>query len=305
MVAAAQILAEVDSKLPESVSLLVGRMNDDTIDARRLLLQKDAASAFRDQCADTRKRIAGSRSVPYGTNAELDAGEVFIIDDAATLLEIGSFRALSEDLAAIPTVAATDLDSAIKLYTVVLGDTNPIVFVRRTDPRITYGTGRFLAIGRERLARLNEPAFAFASDFDFLVGDSWAVVLNQKSFEMLFRDIGLVQRHIDHWIKGITTHLPMGTASVASLREVALRDSRTWRKLREIERRGHLQHVKLEEVKAYAKKVGLDPKKVVQNGELVFDPSDRFGFLHLLNEDLYHGPLTDEVFESQRKASMA
>ncbi len=37
---------------------------------------------------------------------------------------------------------------------------------------------------------------------------------------------------------------------------------------------------------------------------LVFDPSERFGFLHLLNEDLYNGPLTDEPFESQRKSTM-
>jgi hypothetical protein len=38
-------------------------------------------------------------------------------------------------------------------------------------------------------------------------------------------------------------------------------------------------------VRRYAKKIGLDPKSVVRDGKLVFDPGTRFGFLHLLNED--------------------
>ena len=37
-------------------------------------------------------------------------------------------------------------------------------------------------------------------------------------------------------------------------------------------------------------------------GRLTFDPAQRFSFLHLLNEDLYKGQLTDELFEAQRKA---
>ena len=96
----------------------------------------------------------------------------------------------------------------------------------------------------------------------------------------------------------------MSASSIDSLREVALRDSRTWRRLRDIERRGHLAHVTLDQVGAYAGEVGLNSATVIVNGELVFDPSERFGFLHLLNEDLYNGPLTGEAFESQRKAAM-
>jgi hypothetical protein len=42
---------------------------------------------------------------------------------------------------------------------------------------------------------------------------------------------------------------------------------------------------------------------VVRDGQLLFDPAERFSFLHLLNEDLYRGPLTDVTFEAQRKAA--
>ena len=44
------------------------------------------------------------------------------------------------------------------------------------------------------------------------------------------------------------------------------------------------------------------PTTVVAGGRLTFDPAQRFSFLHLLNEDLYKGQLTDELFEAQRKA---
>lgn len=55
-------------------------------------------------------------------------------------------------------------------------------------------------------------------------------------------------------------------------------------------------------MKEYAREVELDPDKIVVDGQLVFDPSDRFGFLHLLAEDLFTGRLTGETFESQRKS---
>jgi hypothetical protein len=304
MVAVDAILREIDQRVPQAVSLTVGRMLEDRLDVRRLLMEAAAAEAFREQCRLTRDRIASRTPTSYATNAELDEGEIFVIDDNDTLGEIAAFRQLAENLGNIPTTAPAELDTTVKLYAVAVGDDERVLFVRKTDPRLSHKAGRFLAIGAERLSRVEEPAFTFSSDFDFVLGSSWAVVLNQKSFEMLFRDIGLVQKHIDTWISGITDHLPMRATSIAQLREVAQRDSRTWRKLRDIKQRGHLAGVQLGEVRRYAKVVGLDPDKVVVNDELVFDPAERFSFLHLLNEDLYKGPLTEEVFEAQRKASI-
>lgn len=95
----------------------------------------------------------------------------------------------------------------------------------------------------------------------------------------------------------------MEPASEAELLRDARDDSRTWRRLREIRRRGHLANIELAEVRKYARKVGLDPKTAIKDGTLVFDPAERFSFLHLLNEDLYRGDLTNTTFEAQRKAA--
>jgi hypothetical protein len=187
--------------------------------------------------------------------------------------------------------------------TSTIGDDGPVVYVKRTNPQVAHKPGRFFAVARERLTRVAEPDFEFSSDFDFVVGPDWVVVVSQKSFEMLFRDVNLVQQHVDSWIEGVTDHLPMAPPSLEVLREVALKDSRLWRRLKEIKARGHLANVSLNDVRTYAEAMELDPAKVVVNNELVFDPKERFSFLQLLNEDIYKGELTKTVFESQRKAA--
>jgi hypothetical protein len=302
MAAVEDVLEEIDQVLAQSVSLIVARMEDGAVEGNRLLMNQGAAESFRDLCVVARDRVDSLETTKYATTAELGEGQFFLIDDEATLSELAAFTQLATSLGDLPTIAPADLDLAVRLYAVALGDKDRVLFVRRADPRLNYRRGRILAIGEERLERVEGPSFSFSPDFDFIVSSAWAIVLNQKSFEMLFREIGLVQQHIDTWIGGITAHLPMADDDMSSLREVALSDSRTWRKLREIEKRGHLASVELNDVQKYASRVGLDPDEVVVDGALKFDASQRFSFLHLLNEDLYRGPLTEEVFEAQRKA---
>ena len=305
MITPDEILEQIDARLPEALTLTVGRMVDGTIEAHHLALDDRAANGLREQCRDTRERISSSTPASYAATAELNKDEIFVIDDDETLTELGTFRRLANNLGAIAHIRPDELDLTIKLYAAALGDgSERILFVRRTNPRLPHKPGSFFAIAQERLTRIDEPVFAFSASFDFVLGPDWAVVIDQKSFEFLFREIGIVEQRVSIWIKGITDHLLMSASSIDSLREVALRDSRTWRRLRDIERRGHLADITLDQVSEYAGLIGLDPAKIVVNGELMFDPSDRFGFLHLLNEDLYKGPLTGEAFESQRKSTM-
>ena len=226
-----EIIAMIDARLPEALTLTVGRMVDDTIEAHHLALDDKAANGLREQCHIARDRISDGAPASYTATAELDMGEFFVIDDDQTLAELSAFRSLADNLGAIPQVRPSELDLTIKLYAVSLGnDSDRILFVRRTNPRLPHKAGGFLAIAQERLTRIEEPVFTFLPSFDFVLGPNWAVVLDQKSFEMLFRQIGLVEQHVSTWIKGITDHLPMSDSSIDSLREVALRDSRTWRR---------------------------------------------------------------------------
>ncbi|MDX6287692.1 MAG: hypothetical protein QOG53_3177 [Frankiales bacterium] len=299
----AQITAHLTAKVAQPISVVVARKSTaGGLEARKLSIASDAAAAFRDLCQNTVDSLANRSAVGYTADAELTSSEVFVLDDPQSLAELADLQAFAGRASTLPTIAPRDLDLSIQLYAVVAGRRPRAVFVRRVDPQIKYKAGGFLAIAGQQLRMLEEPAFSFSPGFDLILTADWALVLNQNAFERLFRDIGLIDAHVAEWITGITDHLPMSQASQAELRQVALRDSRIWRKLREIRRRGHLANVDLADVRKYARKVGMDPQTVVQNNELVFDPDDRFSFLHLLNEDLYKGPLTDETFEAQRKS---
>jgi len=304
--APADLVAAIGARIAEPVSLGVARIDaDGRVSGSKLVLGDDAAEAFREQCRTVLDAIASGTPVPYSGGAELADHEFFVIDDRETLEGLAAVADLRDSIETLPLIRPADLDLTIQLYAVAAGTDDRILFVRRANPRIPFGTGRFLAIGRERLTSVGQPVFSFSARFDFVVGDGWVVVLDQPAFERVLRQVGLVEQNVCGWIEGITRHLPMPADDVDQLRKVALQDSRTWRRLREIEQRGHLAGVSLDQVRAYAASVGLDPDAVVAGDRLRFDPAQRFSFLHLLNEDLYKGQLTEKLFEAQRKIAAA
>jgi hypothetical protein len=294
---------EVQARLAESVTLCVGRLVDGGLDRERLAIDAAAADALRAQAVPVVGRLRHGGAVRYTAGNEIEDDEYFLVDDAGTLEELAPFRILAAELGSMPVARPADLDASVGLTVTGFGDDDAsrIVAVQKADPRLTHRGGRFFALGSDVLHLLEEPVFAFSPTIDFLVGPDWAVVLRQRPFEALLRHVSQVEQRIGGWVESITTHIPMDSKAAAQLREVAMRDSRTWRRLREIHQRGHLAHVTIEQVKGYAARVGLDVNRVVHGDKLVFDPVDRFGFLHLLNEDLYRGPLTDDVYEAQRK----
>ena len=166
-----ELFTDIDERLDQALSLTVGRMIEDRLEAHHLALAQDAADRLRSLCRSTRDRLAESEPVAYTATAELEDAEYFVIDDTDTLTELSVFRTLAAELAAMPQIAPSELDTTIKLYAIALGDDDErILFVRATNPQFRHTSGRFLAIGRERLRTVEGPIFAFAPDVDFVVG---------------------------------------------------------------------------------------------------------------------------------------
>ncbi len=270
---------ELELRLDDALSVIVGTKGADPgVDSAKLALAADAAEAFRDLARGCVEKLHDRVEVQYTVDAELDGNEAFVLDNEDDLAELSDLTDLSDLAATLPVTPPRELDLRIQFYAVVLGDHDRVSLVKRSDPTISYQRGRWLAIAGEQLTKLEEPAFSFSPGFDFVLGPGWAVILNQTAFERLFRDVGLIDKHVQGWVHGITDHLPMKAESEAELLQVAYRDSRTWRRLREIRRRGHLAQVTMAEVEKYAAGVGLDPKSIVVDDELVFDPAERFSF---------------------------
>jgi len=284
------------------LSLLVVYEGADDLDGRNVRLSNGAASDLKEIGLAWVNALESYDEVAYEATAELAESEAFLIGDPDVLSDLDPLYRLVTSTPDLPTVSVDDLDERIGVYGVVAGGDEPVALLKKSDPRIGYTGGRrYLAVFNERLQRLEDPAFAFYSSFDFVLGPDWTLVVHQGNFERLFREASVVQEQINSWVASVGEHLPWSDGSVDALSEVAHRDSRVWRRLREIHRRGHLASVSIGQVRDYAVRMELEVEHLIEGEQLVFDPAERFSILHLLNEDLFLGPLTNERFEAQRK----
>lgn len=311
-------LEQTRHRIDQAITLVVARSRTKTqqreatdageilpeYEIRKVKLSTTAGDALRDLCRKAVDRIADSERVPYGVDAELGSGEVFALDGEADLGELSLFRDAADRASTADAIRPKELSVREKFYAVVAGDEARIAFVRKSDPQMHHKAGKFYLGGRDTLAVIKGPVFRLFTDFDFVLAPDWAYVLSQHRFEQLFRETGLVAGHITEWVTGVTDHLPIRPDSVDALKQAAARDSRLWRRLRSIHRRGHLADVSIEQVRTYATDMDIEVNKVVEDDKLVFDPDERFTIMELLNEDLFRGPLTKERFEAQRKAEV-
>jgi hypothetical protein len=243
IVALPEVLAEISAAVEQGLSLMVAQ-DPAAQEAYRLDLSANAADGLRVLSQEWVEGLEARTVAPYEATAELAEGEVFLIEDADTLADLHPLYGVAAGATDLPTMPVDQLDQRIALYAVVVGHEDRIALLKRSDPRIGYrGKRTFLAVLDQQLERLEGPTFAFYTTFDLVLSPTWAMVVNQSEFERLFRDAGLVEQHIAEWVAGIGEHLPWAPGAVDALAEVALRDSRIWRRLREINRRGHLATV--------------------------------------------------------------
>ena len=290
-------------------TVVVGRERPNAeggFDLEKVGMTDEAAAVFNGMAVRSAEWIAAGVEKSYEVDAELADDEFFLIEDGQLPEELRAFAQIAGQAGTADPVAANELNFRSRFYAVVVGDSKArVVFLRKADPVMATSSRRTIfRVGQGLLDQVDGPVFAFSDDFHLVLGPDWAAVLDQRPFEQLFRTVSLVDQHIKAWTESITDHLPMAPGSANALLEAARSDSRLWRKLKTIHQRGHLASVGSEQLRAYAKTMDVDPDEVLNSdGELIFDSATRFSVIHLLNEDLFRGGLTEEVFEAQRKAS--
>jgi hypothetical protein len=156
-------------------------------DAYRISLSAGAADGLRTLSHEWVEDLGDRVVVPYEATAELADGEVFLIEDAATLADLRPLYGVASEVVDLPTIPADGLDQRIAIYAVVAGEGDRIALLKRSDPRIGYrGKRTFLATLDERLERLDVPTFAFYTSFDLVLAPEWALIVSQTDFERLF-----------------------------------------------------------------------------------------------------------------------
>jgi hypothetical protein len=285
----------------EALTLVVGWKTADGYDLGRVELHESVAEDLREACRDVVEKLASRQPKAYGPDALIAQEEYLVVPE----------RILEPDLtiagplrraAGLDSIGARDLPTRpLALYSVVVGDQTDQrwAFVRKSNPAKVARPGRIVATLGNTLTRVRAPVFVFDYWFDLVLLPAGAFVLNQIAFNLLFRDVAVLARRRSAWVADIAARLPFADDGAERLAEAAQADSRLWSRLRSIHERGHLADVTIDDVRRYARRQGIDVTRMIQDNQLVYDLTNRFDLLKLLNEDLFLGGLTGEPFEGE------
>ena len=208
--------------------------------------------------------------------------------------------------ASLPPLPAPDLQKFdYTFYAVVLGSgTSRTSFIRKANPSKVVKPGRLLLAYGARLRRVDDPLILIDDRFDMVIGPAGLVALDQGAFEMLMRDLTVLESRYDEYAAEVGEALPIDAGQLADLVVLCRRDSRLGKKLRAVVERGILSTVTIDQVQDQIDNLGLGPG-LVSDGHLVLTRESAPTILKLLNEDLFRGGLTSTAYEASHKTTRA
>lgn len=270
------------------------------VHGRRVKIAGDVRARFVEYAANAAATLEATGGRDYDPDDEQDdAPYVRALRDEAWDVEL-----LTELLHGANLDAATtdDLRRRFVCYALVVGPSEkPTLFVRKANP-VTLGTkplvGRFFD---GAISEVQEPLLAFDPSFDVIVTADMVYALNQKRFELLFKDSDAVLARADEWVNELAEALPLDAGSVDHLTQIVKKNSFTRRKLVSVIKRPYLQTLTVATLREKIREHGLDDKELLPGGKLAFTDENTQSLLWVLNQDIYSGDFSGETFAAGSK----
>src|SRR5262249_55280359 len=130
-------------------------------------------------------------------------------------------------------------------------------------------------------------------------GDVW--ILDQRNFELLFKESEAVLAKAPEWVEQLSRALPIVEEGKEWLASRLKQNSVLRRKVHGILRSSYLAKLTPEIMQYRMIGHGLDPGKLMQDGQLVFNKDTENDILLFLNEDLWTGDFSGEEYAAMRK----
>jgi hypothetical protein len=289
--------------VPSSVSLIVGWRRGGTVHGGEIKIAAPVHLHLQNACSATVDNIRQCQLRPYTADTHLEPGDDALFADRSGIAD-SPLLAVLFPTSPHKTINARSLPKYPLLFYAATGTNGGtrIAFLRKANPRRAARPGRMFALLGDTLTESREPVFTLDPSFDMIATPNGVVTTSQSTFELLFKDTEAVVAAVPEWIQNIASHLPLAGDGAARLAEKAASSSRLRRKLQAIQERGHLAQVTVENVRAHLDDLGLDAADFIRDDALVVDAADPSTLLHLLNEDLFKGGLTQAPFQSDRKS---
>lgn len=268
------------------------------VHARKVKIGVDIEAALRSAAETATASL--TNGVPYNPDSDQeDATHVATgRDDLLDTELVGQLETGSS----LPLASDDELRRTLTCYSVVVGTgEDKTVFVRKVNPVRLGGKSVLATLVTGALTMLEAPLFAFEDTFDVIITSAEVFALNQKRFEMLFRDSDAVLAKAADWVDALAAPLPLSTGSRDALLDAVRSNSVHRRKVHSILARGHLASLSPTAIKTKMTEHGLDPGVLMPGDELDFTSGNTKVILQLLNEDFFSGDFTDAQYAASAK----
>jgi hypothetical protein len=292
-----------DVVLGKSMSLVVVDREYDDFEVK---IAGPAANYLASAWQGTLDELESRELVAYSPDVVIRAGEnraLVIKEDLRTENEV--IETLLED-SSRPSVRPKAIETDLYLYAVVATTkAGRVAMIKKKNPAKRASSGKELFGAGDELVRLEQDPWELDPLFDLVVNKNGGYALNTWFFEQLFADADRLRAKIGPWVDAIAKQLPMDTDARDRLVSLCDESPRLRRRLRSIAHRGHIDRVKLVDVRRHVRDMGLTAGDFVKSNKLVVDESNAAELLRVLNEDLTRGGLTQDRFRIEGKEPLA
>lgn len=318
------------------VTLVVARRSGKTLHGHKVEFETTAGDEIRAVCRRTLERVAERTARQYEPSLHIDPANEYLAVPDTQLVQDEAFRPKSRRGTEEPPKAdhakqaATTIETdpqvrnllrrasglerlpaahlsryAFQFYAAVVGR-NPksrTAFIRKNNPAKVLKRGRMVFAYGDRLRSIEDPLLLLDEWFDLVVASDGIGVLDQNAFELLFRDIKVLNERYPLYAQAFST-LKLGNQEIETLVQRCRHSSRLGNRLRQIYESGHLAagNVTMRQVTREIDRLGLARDELMTDGKLDFSGADAGTILKLLNDDLFIGGLSKVSYEAGSKA---
>jgi hypothetical protein len=288
------------SQAVESLTLVIMWRTGPRTHARTVKIGGSVSAKLRDYAGKVSEGVADNAGLTYDPDQILEDAHHSIAPrgeawDTELLTEI-------EKGSSLENAVAADFRRSLLGYALVVSTPGAqTIYVRKSNPVVLARKPFVAQLVDDTLSKIDKVLFAFDEWFDVVITSDQIVVLNQKNFELLFKESEAVLAKAPEWVAQLAAVLPFTPGSREVFADSLKTNSFYRQKLHSILRRPYVSELTPELLRERMSNHGLDVERLMPNGELNFTPENTKELLRLLNEDYFQGDFSHERFAASAK----
>ena len=262
----------------------------------------EVIAVLRGYAKDSLRLVQEGQGRQYNPDDIQEAEDTYLSANQDELLDTALLAQIKLG-ASLPQITLDELrKKRLALYALLVGSdpTSRLIFIRKRNP-VSLATKGLLAFFDETLVRITQPILAFDPTFDVMLYSNEAWIFNQQNFEALFKESEAVLARTEKWVEDLAEVLPIAAGGKPYLAGRLRQNSIMRRKVQSILRSSYLPKLTPGALAKSMARHGLDPSKLMVNGELLFTKDTETDMLLLLNEDLWTGDFSGDQYAAGRK----